>query len=152
MRWLLLLAGALLLILKIWPRALWAVLCLATLLTAAVLYEEKREQDLLNQIVMAVEYLPAQCAQGRPLRVTCTNETASELEKLIFSIHARIPGYSSVITPYTYRQYESEKIIAPGDSYSDCYPLPLLSRTPAADIPLENLEWSAAPDRAWFSK
>lgn len=152
MRWLLLLAGALLLIVKIWPRALWGVVVVAVLLTAAVIYEEKRSQSVLDQIVMEVTYSPEQCPSGTPLRVTFNNNGTGELEKLLFSIHARIPGYSSIVTPYTYRQYESEKIIAPGDNYSSCYPVPLLSRTPAAELPLESLEWSAEPDRAWFGK
>lgn len=150
MRWLLLLAVLLIVLVKVWPRGLWLFTGLAVLITAGVLYAEHKETRTLEQIQIDVTYAPELCPHDRPLQVSFANTAATPLEKLLFSIHARIPGYSSIVTPYTYRQYESEKILAPGESFSTCYPIPLLSRTPAAQSSPAELEWSAKADRAWF--
>lgn len=150
MRWLILLALVLLVILKVWPRGLWLVCALAAAGTAGVLYMEHRSSLELAQVEIEVAYAPQFCPGERPLRILFTNKGQTELDKLLFSVHARVPGYSSIVTPYTYRQYESEKILRPGESFSACYPIPLLSHTPAADVALDTLEWSAEADRAWF--
>lgn len=150
MRWLLVLALVLIVLVKVWPKGLWIAGVLSGLIAAAVLYIDYSAEQKLALVSLEVVYAPDSCPQDSPLQVSFTNNAATELDKLLFSIHARVPGYSSIVTPYTYRQFESEKILGPGESFSACYPIPLLSRTPAAQSPPDKLEWSAAPDRAWF--
>lgn len=150
MRWLFLLAAVLLVMLKVWPKGIKYVLLLAGLLTALVLYLEHEEAQRLALVHIEVAYAPTLCPEKKPLRVVFTNTANAELEKLLFTIHARIPGYSSIVTPYTYKQYTSEKILAPQGVFSACHEVPLLSRTPAADYSLDQLEWFALPDKAWF--
>lgn len=150
MRWLLALAILLVIILKIWPRGLWFVLAAAVLLGGAALYWTGLEEEKLAQVRIEVAHAPQICPEKRPLQVTITNGAGTALDRVLFSVHARLPGYSDVVTPYTYKQFESSKILEPGESFAACYPTPLLSRTPAADKDLGDLEWTGVTDKAYF--
>lgn len=149
-RWLILLALLLLVIIKLWPKGLWIVLSAAALIVGAGLYWMHLEERQLEQVVITVRHDGEGCPAKRPLRVHIRNASEATLEKAHYSIHARVPGYSSVVTPYTYKQYASEKILQPGEEFSVCEETPRLTRTAAESYPPESLEWSATADRAWF--
>lgn len=150
MWWLIILAVILVVILKLWPKGLWLVLGAAALLVGAALYWNHMTARELASVKMDVVYDAERCPAPSPLFVTITNNGATTLDRVQFSVHARIPGYSGEVTPYTYRQYDSTKILEPGDSYSACHRLPPLSRTAAADVPPGELEWSAEAAKAYF--
>lgn len=142
MWWLILLALILVILLKVWPKGLWFVLAAAVLLGGGVLYWQNRAEKERERILLSVEYAPESCPRDTPLRVSFHNESGTPVFRILFSIHARVPGYSSVITPYTYKQSASEKILQPGERYEACYAVPLLSRS-SENLALDSLEWSA---------
>lgn len=150
MRWLLALAILLAIILKIWPRGLWLVLAAALLIGTGAFYLNSLEEKKLAMVRVEVAYAPQVCQGKKPLEVTIVNGADATLDRVLFSIQAQLPGYSNVVTPYTYKQFDSAKILEPGESFAACYPPPVLSRTPAADVPLGDLEWTAVADRAYF--
>lgn len=151
MIWWLILALLLLIIVKLWPRAIFFILGAALLVGGGAFLWTRHIDAQRAQIEITVTYDSGVCPAARPLSVTILNKAAAPLERLSFSVHAKIPGYSRVITPYTYKQYESDKILAPGESYSSCYALPLMSRD-AGSATVDNaaLEWSATVDNIYL--
>lgn len=145
----LVLAVVLLAILKLWPGGLWLVLGIAALLVAGVLYWQNRAEKELALARITVTYDAAHCPAGRPLSVTIRNDASTTLDRVQFTLHASIPGYSGEVTPYTYRLLDSARILEPGESYAACYPVPVLSRA-AAEAPVADLEWSGRAAKVWF--
>lgn len=150
-RWLLL-AAFLLLIIRLWPRTLAFILVASTVVGTGVFFWTRHLEDERAQIAISVRYDGAGCPAAKPLLVTFLNSSPAPLERVTFSIHAKVPGYSRVVTPYTYKQYESDKVLAPGEAFSACYAKPLMDRDrsnsevgDAAD-----LEWSASVDNVYF--
>lgn len=150
MLWLIVFAAVLVLLLRLWPKGLWLVLVCAALLAAVVLFRQKQAAEELASVDMGVAYDAALCPAERPLLVTIVNNGDTPLDRVLFSVQARRPGYSGELTPYTYRQYDSTRILEPGDSHSACYRIPPLSRTAAEGLPPEELEWSAKPVKVSF--
>ncbi len=148
--WLIALALTLLVILRLWPRAIFIVLAAVLVLGAAVFFLMRHQTERLTLVHTRVAYDRLVCPEDKPLLVTITNAADSTLESASFSLHASVPGYSSTVTPYTYKQYRSDKILQPGEKHSACYPKPLMTRSsgPAADP--AGLEWSARIDDADF--
>lgn len=150
MWWLILVLALVLLgILKLWPRGLWFVLLFAALLVAGVIYWQNRAAKELALARIEVVHAPALCPAERPLSVTIHNNGGTPLDRVQFTIQARIPGYSGEVTPYTYRLLDSARILEPGESHAACYPVPSLSRAATA-VPLADLEWSAEAAKVWF--
>ena len=143
MWWLILLALALVVLLKVWPKGLWFVLTAAVVLAGGVLYWQKQTETQLERIVLNVAYAPDRCPSDRPLHVSFHNTAEQPVFRIFFSIHARVPGYSSEVTPYTYKQFTSEKILQPDERYDACYAVPPLSRFSTKTPALDSLEWSA---------
>lgn len=153
MWWLIVLAVILVVILKLWPKGLWLVLAAAALLVAGAVYWNHKTDQELAAVTLDVAYDAAdagRCSAANPLFITITNNGGSALDRVQFNVRARIPGYSGEVTPYTYRLYDSAKILEPGDSYGACYRLPSLSRTASGDIAPGDLEWSAEAFKAYF--
>lgn len=132
------------------PRGLWAVLALALALVAGVLYWNSRVERERESVRMEAAYAPEICPSERPVQVTFINAGDTTLTRVLFGIHARLPGYSSIITPYTYRQNRSDKILQPGERYSACFPLPEMTPNPGEPFTLDQLEWSAKTTQAVF--
>lgn len=150
MVWLIAFAIVLVLILKIWPKGLWLALVCVALLAAVAVFWQRQVAEELALVRISVAYDDALCPAERPLSVTIVNSGDRTLDRVFFSVQARIPGYSSELTPYTYRQYDSSRILDPGDSHSACYRLSPLSRTAAEGISPGELEWSAEAAKASF--
>ena len=107
--------------------------------------------DEKAQIAISVQYDVSGCPAAKPLLVTFLNSSPAPLERVTFSIHAKMPGYSRVVTPYTYKQYESDRILAPGQRFSACYAKPLMDRDRSGEIEDPAvLEWSASVDNVYF--
>ncbi len=150
-RWLLF-ALFLLLLVRLWPRALFVILAAAALVGGGVFAWTWHLDEERAQVAISVVHDPARCPDARPLSVTIRNAAAAPLERVTFSIHARMPGYSRVVTPYTFKQYESDKILSPGESFSACYPRPLMSRDIEQQAANAALEWSASVDNVYFQQ
>ena len=149
--WWLALALILLLIVFVKPRAVWAVLAFAVLVCIAGAVHYFRQEDRKGEITVEAAYEPGLCSGERPLRVSIYNGADAVLERVQFSIHAKRPGFSTVITPYTYKQNVSDRILEPGERFEGCYPLPPLSRDGAGDS-LDLLEWEGEVNRVFFRK
>ena len=151
MIWWLVLALLLLIIARLWPRAIFFILGSAVLVGGGVFLWTRHIDAQRAQIEITVRYAPGTCPVDRPLNVTTVNKAVAPLERLSFSIHAKMPGYSRVITPYTYKQYESDKILAPDESHSACYAMPPMSRdADSAAVDNAMLEWSASVDNVYL--
>lgn len=148
--WWLVLVFILLIVVKLWPKGLWVFFLLAGVALAAVLLSTRLAEKRLAAVTLDVEYAVHVCPAERPMRVTITNNSDKSLTKLSFALNAREPGYSTEITPYTYRRAVSEKIIPPGESFTDCFEKPLLQNEPSLRTPPEDLEWFARPDKGEF--
>lgn len=148
-RWVLF-ALLLLLLVRLWPRALFVILAAAALVGGGIFAWTWHLDNERSQVAISVAQDPARCPDARPLLVTIRNAAAAPLERVTFSIHARMPGYSRVVTPYTFKQYESDKILSPGQSFSACYPRPLMSRDVEPEAAGTALEWSASVDNVYF--
>ena len=149
--WWLALALVLVLIVYVKPRAIWGVLAVAVVACAGGVLYHLRQEERKDAIVLGAVYAPDQCPGERPIRVSIYNGADAVVERVLFSIHARRPGFSTVITPYTYKQNVSDKILEPGERFEGCYPLPSFSRD-GADEPFALLEWEGEVNRVFFRK
>ena len=148
-RWLIF-ALFLLFLVRLWPRAVFIILAAAALVGGGAFVWTRHLDSERAQVEISVVHDLAACPAARPLSVTIRNAAATPLERVTFSIHARMPGYSRVVTPYTFKQYESDKILSPGASFSACYPRPLMSRDVEPEAADAALEWSASVDNVYF--
>ncbi|MBP1844666.1 hypothetical protein J2046_002925 [Rhizobium petrolearium] len=85
---------------------------------------------------------PQRCPDpSTPVAVTFTNTTDRTLQEISFSLIARQSGHSSTI----YRAYHrSDKIVAPGESFSTCYGLnPLSFSNRTIQYNARELDWFA---------
>ncbi len=146
----LILAAILIVTVRLWPRAIVFILIAVAVVGTGIFAWTRHIDSERAQIAISVTYDPSGCPAARPMSVTIRNTSPLPLERVTFSIHARKPGYSSVVTPYTYKQYESDKIIAPGESFSTCYPKPLMDRDAKAGTDEASLEWSASVDNVYL--
>ena len=148
--WLVLLALVLLIVLKLWPKAIFFVLAVVLLLGGGIYAWLDYQQGELARVRLEASYDPALCPSDRPVRVVITNTSDKTLERVLFTLHAEVPGYSSTVTPYTYKQNRSDKILRPGESYAACYPEPVMSRQRGLRFSPAGLHWSANVDSAYF--
>lgn len=150
MWWLLILGLLLVAVVRFWPRALWAVLAFSVLLLAGVSYWHYKDAQALASVRIDIAHDLALCPAERPLSISIVNNGESELERILFSIHAVVPGYSGEVTLYTYKQYESSRIMAPGSAHNACYPSPPLSKSALAGTLPGGLQWSAKVVKVFF--
>ena len=150
MWWLFLLAFVLLLLLYFWPKGLWLVLGFAVLTLGALIAWNRHLDAERGSIKVEAAYAPARCPGAAPIHVLITNNNERALEKVNFTLHARVPGYSTKATPYTYKQNSSEKILQPGESFASCFTMPPLSRATTETFALEDLEWFGEVDKVFF--
>ncbi|MEO1001320.1 MAG: hypothetical protein AAFW69_12075 [Pseudomonadota bacterium] len=95
-------------------------------------FESAREADVALTIALDREA----CTAEAPLSVTIENGANRTLDRTIFTLSATRPGFSGDLFAQT--RVESRKIIAPGESYTECYPLP---RQAATVADLDALAW-----------
>lgn len=148
--WWLALAVILALIVYFWPKGLWIVLSLALVLVSGVIFWNKHEESEKATAAFTVVYAPDQCPKQKPMQVTLKNGSERTLERALFTIRASLPGFSSEVTPYTYQQNAMDKILAPGEEYTDCYPVPVLTRSVRESTSLDALQWNAEADKVFF--
>lgn len=150
MFWWLVFALFLLIVVKLFPKAVYGIVLAAAVIAGGILFWNHYREEERSRIEIHVAYDRERCPVEKPLSVTITNKAELALERVSFSIHARLPGYSSVITPYSYKQYESDKILAPGEHFSECRSRPLMARDAANSIDNAALEWFATVDNVYL--
>ena len=148
-RWILL-AIALLIIWRIKPKLFFVIAGASLVLFSGIGLWTCHDAKSRSQVDIRVSYDRSACPAERPLSVTIANASDKTLERVLFSLNAVLPGYSSTITPYTYKQYRSDKILEPGESHAACYSEPLLSPAAERNLSPSELDWSARVDSAYY--
>ena len=150
--WFLLLALVLTSILLICPKAIFFILGVVLVDGGAYYIWNQQQLRERAKITLEVAYDTVKCPPGKPMLVTITNHSEKTLERTIFTLDATVPGYSSIVTPYSYKQNRSDKILRLGESHAQCFPEPLMKPSPLSDFRAEDLEWSANIDSVYFRK
>jgi len=145
-------ALALLTILAVKPKAIFVLLAVALVAGSGYYIWRQQQQKELANVSLAVSYDTAACPTDRPMLVTITNHSEKTLERTLFTLNAAVPGYSSIVTPYSYKQNRSDKILQQGQKYSQCFPEPIMKTRDFSDFRPEDLEWSAIVDSVYFRK
>lgn len=109
------------------PISLGALLGLG-LVAAWVIWQEQREEHLLAQLELRLEYAPATCPAAQPLRITLDNHSPEPLRNLRWEVGAYSPGSSLdlVTSNYDAPQYRGPGDLQPGQRWESCLPLPPL--------------------------
>ena len=150
--WFILLLLVLLIILMMRPKAIFFILGVALVAGGGYYIWQQQQKRELGNVSIEVVHDTVKCPPGRPLLVTITNHSERTLERTLFTLNATIPGYSSVVTPYSYKQNQSDKILRQDESHAQCFPEPVMKPGPLSDFGAEELQWSAIVDSVYFHK
>lgn len=82
--------------------------------------------ERLEKVLVAVRYAPETCTAEAPLSVAIKNTGRETVAKITWSIQVFRPGYSSNIAEYS-SGYSSDRILARGESFQMCVPVPSLN-------------------------
>lgn len=109
------------------PISLGAVLGLA-LVAGWVIWQEQREQRLLGQVQIRLNYAPAACPGAQPLQAVLHNRSGRALRSLRWEVQAFAPGdrINLVERAYDAPRYQGPDALQPGESWETCLPLPRL--------------------------
>lgn len=108
----------------------------------------KERRDREEAIILSAAYDVAQCSVEYPVLITIRNGYTQTINSLTFELAAYRDGFSSPI--YQGISYESDRIIAPGDTYTSCWTQPPLYYG-AQETPPEGLTWRASYSYANFA-
>lgn len=87
------------------------------------------------------------CAKGDyPLFISFVNKSGATIDRVSFTLEARMPGRSSNIA--SFENYSSDAIIKPGEGFGSCYRVPRLSEFV---LNLSSLKWSLTLVRYTFA-
>jgi hypothetical protein len=92
-----------------------------------VWYQAFRQQAAENQVLFAFRYDPGTCPAGTPIAATIRNTSARTVSSVFFDVVLRRRGFSSETGRLS--SIRSDKILAPGEEFSSCYPMPSLRET-----------------------
>lgn len=105
-----------------------AVLLVFGSVIAWVLWQDTQESRRLARLELQLTYAPTACDAERPLQVRLHNHSDRPLLDLRWRITAHRPGslLDLVSAPADNAQYLGPDALQPGQSWSDCLPLPAL--------------------------
>lgn len=126
-----------------------AALCGLVMVGLWVVWLDNREARQLARLELRLEYVPKECAAGRPLRVTMNNGNDVPLTELRWRVAAYAPGDTVNLAENTYTapRYRGPGELQAGASWSDCLPLPPLRpnyRPQTLEFRAEHLQGSFA--------
>lgn len=150
--WFVILALALVIVLLVRPKAIFFLLAVALIACGGYYIWDQQQKRELAKVSLAVVYDTVKCPPGKPMLVTIVNHSEKTLERTLFTFKATVPGFSSIVTPYSYKQNRSDKILRQGESHSQCFSEPVMKPSPVSDLRPEDLEWTAIVDSAYFRK
>lgn len=123
------------------------LVALVFLSVAAYLASDARRQrqaEALDAAILVSVLHDAGCAEVLPLRLSMKNTSDRIVERVTFDMAGYRKGHS--IPLYRTRGYLSDRILAPQEEWSDCYPLPTAIRgtdtSGLAENPPSTLRWS----------
>jgi|GEM_PF-2554742 len=104
----------------------------------------QRQAADLDAAVLATVVHGEGCTVDMPIRLSMRNTTDRVLERVTFDMAGYREGHS--IPLYRTRDYLSDRILAPQEEWSECYPLPAAIRgtdtSGLVENPPETLRWS----------
>lgn len=130
---------------------LFLVLAGAGLFGFITLQEQQRAEEYRKReesISLSATYDAAGCSAEYPILITIRNNYTQTIESLTFELGAYREGYSSPV--YQGLSYKSDRIMAPGDTYTACWTQPGLYYG-AQETPPEGLTWRASYSYANFA-
>lgn len=104
------------------------LLSVLLLLAAWVQWQEKTTEQLLAQLEISIDYVPAQCGAEKPLLVRIDNTSDRALDSLSWRIAAYRPGerINLVNERYNSPAYAGDSPLVAGQHWEHCLPLPEL--------------------------
>lgn len=149
--------GVGLFLLFVFPRQMGALILFLLLAAAGIggwlylhdqkLAEERRQKE--EKITLSAAYDINRCSIEFPILITIRNGYTETIKNMTFELGGYRHGYSSPI----YREpfYKSDRIIAPGETYTACWTKPPLDYG-AQEISPEGLTWRASYSYASFEE
>ncbi len=101
---------------------------LGLLLALFVIGRQWMDNRHVADLRVQVNYAPEACAFGRPLQVVMENQSNRVASNIRWRLHATQAGYSSNLLDLstTDSTYRTERQLAPGESWQECYRVPPL--------------------------
>lgn len=109
--------------------------------------EERRQRE--ESITLSAAYGAGGCAGEFPILINIRNNYTQTIESLTFELGGYREGYSSPV--YEGSSYTSDRIIAPGQTYTACWTQPPLDYG-AQEVPPAGLTWRASYSYANFAE
>jgi len=113
---------------------------------------ERKAAKVTGTIVYDLE----RCSSEYPLFIGIVNDSDDTVEKVSFGIEGRREGYSDPLHDSGYSGYSSDRIIASGDGWANCWALPQqaygASEQRITLNPPETLVWAVKNIRPTFRK
>ena len=120
--------GIFLFLLFAFPRAVVGLIALCGVGIGGFFLWNKIETDERNRLRTAVTVKVThdleRCSTEYPLLVRIDNGSKNAVEKVSFGIEGKRAGYSDPLYDSGYQGYSSDKILASGEGWSNCWTLP----------------------------
>tara|TARA_B100001093_G_scaffold349912_1_gene334492 strand:- start:388 stop:837 length:450 start_codon:yes stop_codon:yes gene_type:complete len=127
---------------------------LTTIIVAGVVgiieWQSNQSNNPVDPVEISFSYDPSICSEEYPLFVTIKNIGDRTLSKVEYQIEGRRKGYSTNVlkSRLSYQRNFSDKILNPGESYTQC--VRLLLKTEYASIDPKTLEYNAYSVTPWY--
>ena len=114
------------------PRNIFIASCIIVAIGAAVYgylhYDEWRTLKDQEAVALTIEYLPAECSESSPLRITIDNASSKTVSEVKWDISVKEPEGGSELAENSQDDYLQDKILKPKESLKICVPMPSLRR------------------------
>lgn len=104
------------------------LVALALTLAAGVGVKQWLDSRQVKQLHISIQYLPAECDFGQPLRVLIDNRSEQTARDISWQLHATQPGYNSSVldVSVTGARYHTDRPVSAGSQWQRCYAVPNL--------------------------
>jgi hypothetical protein len=90
-------------------------------------FQSYRQQAAEDQVMLVFRYDPGGCPADRPISATIRNTSNRTVSSVFFDLVLRRRGFSGDSGRLS--SVRSDKILAPGEEFSSCYPMPSMRET-----------------------
>ena len=132
-----------------YPKAVGGFLLVCAIVIVGVVAwnnnQDKKRLAKRQSVQITIGHNLVLCGADDPLFVNIFNGSDDTLEKVSFDIRGRLQGHSEPLYKGGYPRHSSDKIIASGEQWSSCWPIPKTaygaSEKRLASNPPETLFW-----------
>lgn len=143
-----------------YPKQMALLAVLAAILIAWIFwgdYQNRNEKSQLNSMInIKIVFDDQSCSSEFPLLITVLNNSGAHLTKVHFGINGYRNGFSDPLYNSYYSEYESDKILAPGERWAGCYRIPKaeygVSQVTLQNNPASGLRWVIKSQRGDFQR